>query len=51
MEMGQILVKKVKIDEKWKKNIFWIFSGKYGKISKKMKSDETVTDIDEKDEN
>ena len=47
MKMGQILIKKVKIDEKWKKkNIFSIFSEKYGKMSKKVKNDENGSDID-----
>ena len=30
------------------KNIFWIFSGEYGKMSKKVKNDEKRSDIVEK---
>ena len=33
------------------KNIFWIFLEKYGKISKKVKTDENGSDIDGKDQN
>ena len=51
MKIGQILMNKVKIDEKWKKNIFWIFSEKYGKMSKNMKNDENGSDIDENNQN
>ena len=40
-------MKKVKIDEMEKENIFSIFSEKYGKMSKKVKNDENVSDIDE----
>ena len=47
--------KKVKSDEKgqnwWKmkqNNVFWIFSGKYGQMSKKVKNDEEGSDIHEK---
>ena len=47
MEMGQILMKKVKIDDKLKTNIFWIFSETQGKMSKKVKNDENGSDIDE----
>ena len=39
MKNGQVLLKKAKIDENKKNNIFWIFSGKYGKMSKKVKND------------
>ena len=31
-----------------KNNIFWTFPEKYGKMSKKVKNDEKVSDIDEK---
>ena len=48
MKMGQILMKKVKIDEKWKNDIFWIFSEKYRKMSKKVKNDKNGSDIGEK---
>ena len=49
MKMGQILMKKVKIDEKRKKIIFfWIFSEEYGKMWKKVKNDENGSDIDKK---
>ena len=51
MKMGQILMKKVKIDEKWKHSIFSIFSEKYGKMSKKDTNDESGSDIDEKGQN
>ena len=34
-----------------KNNIFWTFSGKYGKMSKKVKNDEKGSDIDEKGQN
>ena len=52
MKMGQILMKTVKINEKWKKNnYFWIFSEKYGKMSKKVKNDENGSDIDENSQN
>ena len=34
-----------------KNNIFSIFSGKYGKMSKKVKNDENWSDIDEKGHN
>ena len=34
-----------------KKNIFWIFSEKYGKMSKKVKHDGNGSDIDEKGQN
>ena len=41
MKMGQILMEKVRIDEKWKRIIFFgFFSEKYGKMSKKVKNDE-----------
>ena len=43
--------KKVKNDEKRKNNIFWIFSWKYGKRYKKVKNDETGSDIPEKGPN
>ena len=36
-KMGQKLMKKVKIDEKYKVQYFLGFSGKYGKMSKKVK--------------
>ena len=39
-------MKKVKVDEK--KNIFWTFSEKYGKMWKKVKNDEKGSDIAEK---
>ena len=39
MKKGHILLKKAKIDENKKKNTFWIFSGRYGKMSKKVKND------------
>ena len=49
MKMGQLLMKKVKIDEKLKKNnIFSILSEKYGKMSKKVKNDENGSDMNEK---
>ena len=32
-------------------NIFWTFSEKYGKMSKKVKNDEKGSDIDEKGQN
>ena len=48
MKMGQILKKKVRVDEKWKNNIFRIFSEKYGKMWKKVKNDENGWDIDKK---
>ena len=51
VEKSQILMKKVKIDEKWKNNIFCIFSGKYGKMSKKVINDEKGSDIAEKGPN
>ena len=51
MKMGQILSKKVKIDEKWKNNIFGFLSEKYGKMSKKLKNDEHGSDIVEKSQN
>ena len=34
-----------------KNNIFWIFSGKYGKMSKKVKNDEKGSYIAEKGQN
>ena len=34
-----------------KNNIFWIFSEKYGKLSKKVKNDENRSDIDEQGQN
>ena len=34
-----------------KNNIFWIFSGEYGKMSKKVKNDEKVSYIAEKGPN
>ena len=34
-----------------KNNIFCIFSGKYGKMTKKVKNDEKGSDIDEKGQN
>ena len=51
MKMDQILMKKVKIDEKWKTNIFLIFSEKCGTMLKKVQNDENRSDIDEKGEN
>ena len=51
MKMGQILIKKVTIDEKCNNNIFSIPSEKYGKMSKKVKNDEHGSDIDEKGQN
>ena len=52
IKKGQILMKKVKIDKKWKKNnIYSFFSEKYGKMSKKDKNDENGSDIDEKGQN
>ena len=50
IKMGQILIKKVKIDEKCKKQYFFDFSEKYWKMSKKLKNDENGSDIDEKGE-
>ena len=50
-KMGQILMKTVKINEKWKNNYFWIFSEKYGKMSKNVKNDENGSDIDENSQN
>ena len=37
--------------KKEKNNIFWIFSGKYGKMSKKVKNDKKGSDIAEKGPN
>ena len=34
--------------ENEKNNMFWLFSGKYGKMSKKVKNDEKGSDIAEK---
>ena len=34
-----------------KNNTFWIFSGRYGKMSKKVKNDENGSDIDENGQN
>ena len=34
--------------KKKKNDICWIFSGRYGKMSKKVKNDENGSDIDEK---
>ena len=48
--MGQILMKKVKIDEKMKNNIFRLFR-KYGEVSKKVKNDENGSENDEKGQN
>ena len=48
MKKGQILLKKAELDEQWEMNIFWIFSGKYGKMSQKVKNDEKGSDIAEK---
>ena len=45
-------MKKVKIDEKWKRITFFsIVSEKYGKMSKKVKNDENGSDIDKKGQN
>ena len=41
MKMGQILLKKVRDDEKWKKEYF------FGFFQKNMKNDENGSDIDE----
>ena len=49
MKMGQILMKTVKINNKWKK--IWIFSQKYGKMSKNVQNDENGSDIDENGQN
>ena len=51
MNMGQILMKNVKIDEKCKNNIFWNFPKEYEKMWKKVKNDENGSDIDEKGKN
>ena len=52
LKMGQILIKKVKIDEKCKKQYFFsIFSEKYRKMSKKLKMGQILmkkVKIDEK---
>ena len=34
-----------------KNNIFWTFSEKYGKMSKKVKNDENGSDIDKNGQN
>ena len=41
-------MKKVNIDEKWKKNIFWDFPEKYGQMSKKVKNNEKGSVIAER---
>ena len=52
MKMGQILMKKVKIDEHCKKKYFFdFFSEEYGKMSTKVKNDENGSDIDKKGQN
>ena len=51
IKQGQGLLKKAKIDEKKNNNIFWIFSGKYGKMQKKVKNDEKWSQISEKGQN
>ena len=51
MRMGQILMRTVKINEKWKNNYFWIFSEKYAKMSKKVKNVENGSAIDENSKN
>ena len=51
IKMGKILMKKVKIDEKWKNNIFGFLSEKYGKMSQKETNDENGSDIDDKGQN
>ena len=51
VKKGHILLKKAQIDEKRNNNIFWIFSWKYGKIWKKVKSDEKGSDFAEKGPN
>ena len=48
MKKGHILLKKAKIDEKKKNIIDWIFSGKHGKMSRKVKNDEEGSDMAEK---
>jgi hypothetical protein len=32
MKKGQIMMNKVRVDEKWRKQLIWLFSGKYGKM-------------------
>ena len=52
VKKGDILIRKGKIDKKWKQNnIFRFFSGKYGKMLKKVKNDEKGWYIDEKGQN
>ena len=46
MKMGHILIKKVKIDEKNAKIIFFDFFRKIWKNVKKVKNDENGSDID-----
>ena len=48
---GDILMKRVKIENNEKNNIFCSFSEKYGKMSKKVKNDEKGWHIDEKGQN
>ena len=51
MKKGHILLKKAKTDVKKEKKYFCIFSGKYGKMSKRVKNDEKGSYIAENGQN
>ena len=51
MKKDHILLKKANLMKNEKNNIFWIFSGKYGKMSKKVRNDEKRFDSDKKGQN
>ena len=48
MKKGHILLKKAKLMKNENNNNFWICSGKYGKMSKKVKKDGKGSYIAEK---
>ena len=51
MKMCQILMKTVKINEKWKKIISGFFQKNMDNLSEKVKNDKNGSDIDEKSQN